>query len=163
MKTIKFKNWIYCYFTNPLQQYNLVKKYFKPLTRQVQFGPVYSKNYSKFIDFRVYDVTWKDKYDSPRHEYDPCISLVLFNKWKVFIDWKFIDFNGEDHSCEYWEAALSFLYYKKDLYTAVKENTGWYSYNVDGEKVYNEYKLLNDHYQDLYERDELLNVTYEKI
>lgn len=163
---MKIKNkWLYLFVENPLKTYNKVKKYFKPLSRFTQFSKVnigsgFPMHYARILDIRSYDVMWKDKFNSPRHEYDPCISIVFFRKWKIFIDWRFMELNHgelENHSCEYWEAVLDFLYYKKNLQMAVKENTGWYRYNGDV-KIYNEYNLLNEPYQSKYNKEELYEV-----
>lgn len=171
---MKFKDYIFFEIENPLKTYNKIKNYFKPLTRSTQFCKVYLgsgypllyQKYGKILDIRAYDVVWKDKWNDPRHEYNPCVNIVFFNKWKIFIQWSFKEYDKgklEDHSCEYWEAALSWLYYKKDLYSSVKENTGWYNYDSDGNKTYNTYKLLNDFYQYLYDRNDLNVPSYEKI
>lgn len=70
----------------------------------------------KILNLQVSDVQWKDKYDSPRHEYNPCINVNLFNIIGLYIEPKviYIDEFGEkqDGSMEYWEYLLDWLYYK---------------------------------------------------
>lgn len=167
----KIKDYISFEIENPLKTYNKIKKYFKPLSRRIQFCkvylgsgfPSYYRNYSKVLDVRCYDVMWKDKWNSPGYEYNPCLSIVLFKKWKIFVDWKFIDFNQEDHSCEYWESALTWVYYKKDLQFSVMENTGWIRRGADGEDEKIEYKLLNEPYQSKFDSNNLEVINYVEV
>lgn len=163
------RKWITIHWTNPLKTYNKVKKVFKPLTCKIAFGklqqvggfPIYTNHVSKLLDIRAFDVQWKDKFNSPRHEHNPCINITLFRRWKMLITWNFIDFNGEDHSIEYWEAILDWLYYDKSLGMAIKENTVWYTY-VNDTKVYSKYKLLNQHWQKMYDNGDLPLLKYNK-
>lgn len=161
--------WITLYLKNPLKTYNKVKEIFKPLTCKIDFGklqqvggfPVYTNHVSKILDIRVFDVQWKDKFNSPRHEHNPCINITLFRRWKMLITWNFIDFNGEDHSMEYWETILSWMYYDKDLNMSIKESTGWYKFE-NGNKIYNEYELLRRNWQFMYEMGDLPSLKYNK-
>lgn len=157
-------------WTNPLKEYNKIKRFFKPLTRKIQFGnykrvggfPIYTNHIAKILDIRAFNVSWKDKYNSPRHEYNPHVVITLFKTWKLLITWEFIDFNGEDHSMEYWEAALSWLYYDSCLGLSVKENTGWYK-TVGNERIYIEYSLLLEPWQTMYNNDDLPKILYKNV
>ena len=79
----------------------------------------------------------------------------------MLITWNFIDFNGEDHSMEYWETILNWMYYDRDLNMAIKESTGWYKFE-NGNKIYNEYELLRRNWQFMYEMGDLPSLKYTK-
>ena len=96
----EYFNW---FINNPLRTYWKVKKYFRPMTLHWYIGsklmspiPPYG-HCAKILDIYSTDVIWKDKYNTPRHEYDPCISIILFNKWCIGCYWKF-ELNNRDYS-----------------------------------------------------------------
>jgi hypothetical protein len=97
-----------------------------------------------------FDVVWKDKYDSPRHEFNPRIEISLFN----YFHWR-IDFTLGDDSMDdmvYWETALYWLYYDKTLGEAIEEAGGWETVNPETglrEKI--KFKILRDRWQKLYD------------
>lgn len=77
------------------------------------------------LDIRFESLGWKDKYDSPRHEWDPYISIVLFRKWQLL--WIFNWCNPKDkyssiRSMATWEAILDYLYYKKSKEQIIEEH-----------------------------------------
>ena len=82
----------------------------------------------KLLSVEIHDVSWKDKYDTPRHEENPFVSIGLFNYF--FFNWIWdlpsclnTDFMDNDN---YWEQALWYLYYcDKDIKKA-KETWPWY-------------------------------------
>lgn len=86
--------------------------------------PYANINYlSKIIDIDISDVGWKDKYDSPRHEYDPYIYVCLFGcigfKITFFKKWVDVDCQTQNCSMEYWEYILDYLYYNKNLRNSI--------------------------------------------
>ena len=114
---IKIDNWLL--IENPLKTYNKIKKYFKPLTMQISFGYTNS-----LFEIESWDLRWKDKWNSPRHEIDPYICISLFKRC-LFIRFYYKHTNGEDLSLLYWETALTWLYYNKSLEEACEINNGW--------------------------------------
>lgn len=146
---------------NPFKTYNKIKKYFKPLKPQFYIGKTWGGG-SKILDIICWDLCWKSKWDSPRHEWDPYFKIVLFNMWEFRITWSYINDAGDNESMEYWESALNWLYFKKDLQSSVKDATGWEHFNSETntweEKKYN---FLREPYQKLYNESELNNVYYE--
>jgi len=64
---------------------------------------------------------WKDKYNSPRHEWNPSF-IIFFFKWQFCIFYRSPDLKRDD---TYWEMILWYLYYSdKDLNKA-RETWGW--------------------------------------
>ena len=67
------------------------RKQFIPMRWHFRFGrwenvglfPFYKGNLAKVFDFFQWDVTWKSKYDFPRFEYNPMISIVFFWTWRA--------------------------------------------------------------------------------
>lgn len=123
--------WFYWHWENPMKTYNKVRKYFKrPKCTFLYFklpkGYV-SYTEAKILSVNASDMEWKSKYGTPRHEYNPYISIVLFNKFKF--RWEF-SYNELD-TCT-WETILDFLYfkpYKGDLVKAVLNNVWNYAIN----------------------------------
>lgn len=147
------------YWENPLKTYNKIKKYFKPLKVQIQFN-CYKSSCAKILEFNSFDVLWKDKYGTPRHEQNPRIDIVLFNYFHFRIDFTIKDNSMSD--MVYWEAALGWLYYNLSLSEAVNEAVGWSEYD----SVTNKYKLipfkvLKEPWQLLYETKQLKEILYE--
>ena len=70
---------------NPLKSYNKIKKYFKALKPRFKIG-FYKGNGSKILMLNSFDITWKDKWNTPRHEINPRISISLFNYIHINID-----------------------------------------------------------------------------
>lgn len=94
---------------------NKLKGIFIPLKCYFWFGRtlkvpcLYFGNTAKILDIKSYDILWKDKYDSPRHEESPYVAIsilgyTLFWTWKLYPHLKHEDYN-------YWEQALWYLYY----------------------------------------------------
>lgn len=146
------------YLENPLRTYNKVKKYFKPikLKWELFFG---KSNKAKILELNSFDVLWKDKYNTPRHELNPRIMLSLFNYIHLYI-W----FNVEDsfNDMAYWESILTWIYYNEGLCDSIKECTGWIQFNEEGEEEFIKFKLLKEPYQTLFENNKLENIKYEK-
>ena len=76
---------------------------------------------AKILDIWITDVSWKDKYNSPRHIRNPYICITLFRKYCFLIEFgmTYITVDGKEHDCamEYWEYMLDYVYYSKKLST----------------------------------------------
>lgn len=106
---------------NPLRTWWKVRKWFKFPKPSIYFGPIISwlpcGLPNKWIELYSYDVTWKDKYDSPRFEFTPQINLELFKKYQLLLTFQT---NNND---VYWETILDIIYYNKSLKEAIDRNT----------------------------------------
>lgn len=72
---------------------------------------IYNLHRGKILSICIQDVQWKDKWDSPRHEEDPFISISLFNRLYFNWTWKLpahLKTNRVDE-LDYWE---QFIWYK---------------------------------------------------
>ena len=146
------RNYFYFYIENPLRTYWKVKKYFKFPKLKCQFYKV-PTNEAKILSIESYDVFWKDKWDSPRHEYNPKIVISLFRNFHFRIDFTYY-YNNSDHSMEYWESILWFVYYNKTLNQAVFEGSCWKTYNYHTKKYeFVEVQVLKDKYHKLYKKE----------
>ena len=106
---------------NPLRTWWKVRKWFKFPKPSIYFGPIIlglpCGFPNKWIELHSYDVTWKDKYDSPRFEFTPQINLELFKKYQLLLTFQT---NNND---VYWETILDIIYYNKSLKEAINRNT----------------------------------------
>lgn len=78
-----------------------------------------------------------DKWDSPRHEWDPMICITFFRTWHLLWIFNWATKHKKDSitgSMATWEAILDYTRYDKSL-SYVVDNHIW-SYDRDGEKVY---------------------------
>ena len=79
---------------NPLRIWWKVRKWFRIPKPSIYFGPIISglpcRLPNKWIELHSYDVTWKDKYDSPRFEFTPQINLELFKKYQLLLTFQII-------------------------------------------------------------------------
>lgn len=146
------------YLENPLKTYKKVKKFFLPLKPKFQLS-FYRGSCVKILELNSFDVMWKDKYDTPRHELSPYISIVLFNFIHLRVN--FIADSDSLSEMVYWEAALYWLYYEKTLQDSVKEASGWSDLNKETGK-YEEipFIILQEPWQTDY-NNKLLNFLYE--
>ena len=72
------------------------------------------------IWFSKCDLGWKDKFDSPRHEWNPQWQLLFFG-WELHCWWV----SPIDENNQYWEQILRYISYSnKDIIKAEKE-WGW--------------------------------------
>ena len=149
------------YWENPLKTYNSVKHIFKPLKPEVSLYRGKGRE-AKILSINAFDVVWKDKYDSPRHEYNPRIEISLFNYFHWKIEFTLKD-NDSINDMVYWEAILWWKCYKKNLHEAISESTGWSTYNKETDEYEPmKFKILKEPYQTLYETtNKLSNFTYE--
>lgn len=127
----KNDEWVYYWLENPLKTWKKAKKYFKcPKSKWkiywINKERIYSKYpRSKILDVIFCDLSWKDKYNSPRHEENPYIFICFFKKLAFYKEY-YMDYNDEfgekeNGSLEYWEYLLDYLYYSKNL----KNYGGW--------------------------------------
>lgn len=153
----KYFHW---YWENPFKTYNKIKKYFLPLRPRISFG-VYKGRNAKILDVSSLDLTWKSKWNSPRHEMNPQIRISIFNRFHILIDFTVKKY-GSINDMAYWEAALWWLYYNKPLTNAVKYSTGWTDYDKETD-TYKPIKfyILKEPYHSLYERKQLTKIMYE--
>lgn len=137
------------YWENPLTTYKKIKNYFRPLKMKCSFTRMRARE-ATILAINSFDVIWKDKYNSPRHEFNPRIEISLFN----YFHWR-IDFTLGDDSMDdmvYWETALYWLYYDKTLGEAIEEAGGWETVNPEtGLREEMKFKILLDHWQEKYD------------
>lgn len=122
-----FNKWINICIENPLKTWSKAKKYFKKPSFKIKFfsDPTFNCPYmslnriANLIDISAFDVMWKDKYDTPRHEISPYIWVCFFKKFGFSINWHiyyYDEFNMKQNGdMFYWEYLLDYLYYKKSL------------------------------------------------
>ena len=134
---------------NPFKTWWKARKYFKfpelklYCGKYVQGGYFNSKYNGKLLHIEIYDVGWKWKWGTVRHESNPVINFIFFNRWQLHIDFRkslVIEDSKEDASLMYWETVLDYLYHSKDLHKAVKNNSGWCKHMTSPNGDYIEYK-----------------------
>lgn len=119
-------------YSNPIYHWWKARKYFQfPYIKFYMgkphwfFGfPINKKYINPFIDIRSSAVGWKDKYDSPRHEWNPYISITFFRKFRLL--WIFTYCNDRSnliYDTATWEAILDYIYYNKNIEQCIKNNT----------------------------------------
>jgi hypothetical protein len=147
------------YWENPLKTYNKIKKYFKPIKLNIRTA-FHKSNYAKILDFNSFDLMWKDKYDTPRHEFSPRIHIHIFNYIHIYITFM-LDEDGLADMVA-WESVLYWLYYNKTLPEALEEASGWSQYYPTSntyEKI--KFKILREPWQTQYENNQLKEIYYE--
>lgn len=110
-------------FQNPFEIWWKARKYFKIPKTIIRFTykrtPYARVDYhAKILDIYIHDLFWKDKYNSPRHEYNPLIFIYILGLciWIYPKIYKTNEFgNREDGDIYYWEYLLDYLYYTKTL------------------------------------------------
>jgi hypothetical protein len=104
-------------YGTPWRTWKKAKKYFRfpDIRLRAAIRPRLLHYFWNWYDFLyVSDVSWKDKYNEPRHEDNPCIAINFFNLLQFKIEFgRWI--KGKDYSMEYWEALLCFVKYNKSL------------------------------------------------
>lgn len=127
MKIWKYKDLFSIVWENPLEEYNLARKFFKFPKLKLSFSKyIPFKNFSdpKLFSITSYSMLWKSKYDNLEYELNPYIEVVLFNRWKIVLDFLSPDNGLNCESICYWEGILSYMnhrYYNKDYGYAIKE------------------------------------------
>lgn len=116
----KLSKWIDIMIENPFKTWWKARKYFKrPKLQLSTFSDSWRsyKRGGRILEIDCLDVMWKDKFNSPRHERSPHISILLFRKFGIRIDFHidYYDEFGEKQNgdMEYWEYLLEWLHYKE--------------------------------------------------
>lgn len=104
---------------NPFKTWWKVRKYFKFPELYISSTNKYYSEYWFYI--QTFDILWKDKWNSPRQEINPRITISIFKKFALNIS---IEGNIK-YSWIYWETILDYLYYTNDLKKALENNDGW--------------------------------------
>lgn len=113
-----------------------LKCYFRFTRKYAPF--MFANHYGKLLSIIIRDVQWKDKYNTPRYEECPFISIALFNRF--FFNWSWgLPEEVEEHWIDiddYWEQGLWWLHYcDKDINKA-KETWPWT--NDDNESTWSD-------------------------
>lgn len=115
----KLSKWIDIAIENPFKTWWKARKYFKrpkPMFRMFTRSWKAHKHGGRILEIECFDIMWKDKFNSPRHEISPHISILLFGKFGLRIDtviWYSDEFGEKQNGdMEYWEYLLEWLYYK---------------------------------------------------
>lgn len=130
-------------YRNPWYHWWKARKYFKRPKAHFLFRknfwtfglPIRRDYYSPVIDIGFHALGWKDKWDSPRHEWDPMICITFFRTWHLLWIFNWATKHKKDSitgSMATWEAILDYTRYDKSL-SYVVDNHIW---SYDGEKVY---------------------------
>lgn len=80
----------------------------------------YEISYGWPVKIVKYDLGWKDKFGSPRHEWNPSFQIWVFN-WQFCIWWGSLDGNDD----KYWEMVLWYLHYSDKDINKARETWGW--------------------------------------
>ena len=133
-KNILMKKWremglkckIWDSYRNPLRTYRKVRKWFKKPKMKIRFNKFYCFNKTDRVIFYFHstDVIWKDKYDTPRHESNPYIRVILFGLFEMFITWEYGDVYCNDDT---WEQILWTCYYCDNDIRKAYRTWPWYT------------------------------------
>lgn len=123
----------------PLRTWWKARKYFRFPSIKFRYGKAgevassiwhSSMNCAEWFELKFCDVFWKRKYDNIVFEGEPCVNLILFNKWHLL--WTFecpkVSYNESNYM--YWEAMLDYVYDYHDI-CKIKSEFGWVSYITD--------------------------------
>lgn len=92
-------------------------KYFKLFDYEISYGwPI------KIVK---YDLGWKDKFGSPRFEWNPAFQIFFFN-WQFCMWWA----SPVDNEDTYWEMVLWYLFYSDKDINKAKSTWGWRDYHT---------------------------------
>lgn len=115
---------------NPYYPWYKARKYFKRPRCKVTIGKkewFYGFPFdcwlNKIIDIRFSSLGWKDKYDSPRHEWNPYIAITFFNKWWIVFTFGYFDYDTSTRNDATYEAMLDYLFYDIPLDELVGRHT----------------------------------------
>lgn len=120
----------------PLYQWYRARDKFKKPNCHFSFGkPSWffgwyadSRYMNPIIDIYSSSLGWKDKYNSPRHEWDPFFAITFFRRYRLMWMWNYV--SDPSDSGEYtrnvatWEAILDYIYYNKSI-EWVRNNHIW--------------------------------------
>lgn len=113
----KSNSYISYWIENPFKTWWKARKYFKRPKLHCRFTRENFYRVGKILDIEICDIQWKDKWNTPRHEKSPIISIKLFRRFEFSIIFYiyYIDEFGDKKNgdMEYWEYLLNWLYYYK--------------------------------------------------
>ena len=142
MKNLDFnfyKDWIFINLFNIIsinldrqKDMKAIKEVFIPLKCYFKFTRKYApfmfaNHYGKLLSIIIRDVQWKDKYNTPRYEESPFISISLFDKFVFNWTWE-LPKEIEEHWIDiddYWEQGLWWLYYSNKDIDKARETWPW--------------------------------------
>ena len=117
----------YAKFTDEETIYNNFPRVRRSYSKIINlFGKEYYVEWGWPIKFKITGLGWKDKYETPRHEWDPSF-IIYFFKWQFCIFWRAPSINKFRDDL-YWEMILWYLYYSNKDIKRAEETWGW----VDG-------------------------------
>lgn len=145
---IFYKDWIYINIFNIFSfswSKDTITKRIRGVFIPLQLTFKFTKNYcpfmfncmyGKLLSISIQPVKWKDKYDTPRHEENPFISIGLFNKYFFNWTWKLPQHIGTHwiDNDDYWEQALWYIYYADEDIKKAKETWPWLDKNTSSWK-----------------------------
>lgn len=123
-------NWFNVSISNPFKNWWKARKYFKAPKTEIHFFCTkqsainhcpygWRELIGKFLSIELHDVRWKDKWNSPRFEYNACIFISLFRRFGFMIYPRIygIDEFGQkiDRDMYYWEYLLDYVHYTNKL------------------------------------------------
>lgn len=132
----KSNSYISYWIENPFKTWWKARKYFKRPKLHCCFTRENFYRVGKILDIEISNVQWKDKWNTPRHEKSPIISIKLFRKFEFSITFSIYYLNEfgdkKNGDMEYWEYLLNWLYYKQKktlkCYSAWREDSKLYKY-----------------------------------
>lgn len=95
---------------------------------------------NRFLSWECEDVSWKDKYETPRFEMSPYFTIYLFGFFQIWVE---LDISDDFSESEYWEQLLWMLFYigrestrtlTDDDWNEAKRTWPWTSTDSDGIK-----------------------------
>ena len=139
---LNFGKWFYLSLSNPFKTIKKIKKHFKPLQSYCSFGkevyPIFYASKPSYIQIITRDVSWKDKYDTPRFEDYPFI-WFSFLGYNIIIYWDLPE-HQRNETEDYWEQALWYLYYCDGDINKAKETWPWK--NLENDSTWNNKFLI---------------------
>lgn len=127
--------WINIDIENPLKTWWKARKYFKFPNISIKSAFRFEKSkLGKILNIECWDLMWKDKFRSPRHEINPHIYIDIFSFIHIYIEFTktYLNEFGEKSNGDtmYWEYMLSYLYYKNNLkgYSTWQTDSKLYKY-----------------------------------
>lgn len=94
--------------------------------------------YGSPVVYKKIGLGWKDKFNTPRHEWDPAFYLYFFGL-QFCIFWGAPN-KDDDHNV-YWEMILWYLHYSDKDIEKAKNTWGWVDYNTK-ESTWNDNFLI---------------------
>lgn len=110
---------------------------------------MFCNHHGKIFSIIVQDLCWKDKYNTPRHEENPFVSIALFNKYFFNWTWKLpphLNNHWIDND-DYWEQAMWYLYYSDKNIKKAKET---WPYSIDEVSSWKDKFLTNKALNEIY-------------